>query len=187
MISLHVHREWNAESRPKNNLDFYFYLQFGEVIEVIGSFSEVVIIVIVEVQGGRGWNEMVEGCKFELIFEYIFLSIPAVTNVKRTMTSVTPDLISFDAMMRRYKTPFCGDLLSDERRGKSSGVVDEVSQDIVAIDVTDDEVAFELQDQTGEVKCENFPLFWTQFQGLFRFFTNLYDILKKRFNLFIFA
>ena len=131
---------------------------------------------------------MVEGCKFELIFEYIFLSIPAVTNVKRTMTSVTPDLISFDAMMRRYKTPFCGDLLSDERRGKSSGVVDEVSQDIVAIDVTDDEVAFELQDQTGEVKkCENFPLFWTQFQGLFRFFTNLYDILKKRFNLFIFA
>ena len=97
---------------------------------------------------------MVEGCKFELIFEYIFLSIPAVTNVKRTMTSVTPDLISFDAMMRRYKTPFCGDLLSDERRGKSSGVVDEVSQDIVAIDVTDDEVAFELQDQTGEVKTE---------------------------------
>ena len=102
---------------------------------------------------------MVEGCKFELIFEYIFLSIPAVTNVKRTMTSVTPDLISFDAMMRRYKTPFCGDLLSDERRGKSSGVVDEVSQDIVAIDVTDDEVAFELQDQTGENNPRFSPLY----------------------------
>ena len=57
-----------------------------------------------------------------------------MTIVRRTTTSVTPDLITFDAMLMRTVTAPCPRV-----GGQSNGVVDEVSQgsqDIVATDVT---------------------------------------------------